>query len=75
MHAMPEAALEEVGLCRVDPLVLQERYGFAHGALPPMGASPDGLIRQRRATPASAVRSCQLHDTDVQQLDSWCRWP
>ena len=70
MHAMPEGALEEVGLCRVDPLVLREGYGFAHGALPPMGASPDGLIRQRRPTSASAVQPCHAQYLDAQQLES-----
>lgn len=55
MHAMPQRALEEVGLCRVDPLVLRDQYGFAEGRLPPMGASPDGLIRQRHPSYASSV--------------------
>ena len=55
MRAMPQAALEEVGLCRVDPAVLSELYGFTPGELPPLGASPDGLIRQRHPSPASAV--------------------
>lgn len=56
MHAVPQGALEEIGLCRVDPAVLRDRYGFSEGRLPPMGASPDGLIRHRPASPASAVR-------------------
>ena len=55
MRAMPQAALEEVGLCRVDPAVLSQQYGFAPGELPPLGASPDGLIRQRNPSTASAV--------------------
>ena len=64
MHAVPEGRLEEVGLCRVEPAVLQKQYGFAEGTLPPMGASPDGLIRQRQSLPqpshASAVRTVLL---------------
>ncbi|CAL5218524.1 g212 [Coccomyxa viridis] len=55
MHAVPQGALEEVGLCRVEPAVLRDQYGFAEGQLPPMGASPDGLVRQRQASPASAA--------------------
>jgi hypothetical protein len=55
MHALPEGSLEEVGLCMVDPVVLQERYGFAPGRLPPMGATPDGLMRQRHSSPAASV--------------------
>ena len=61
---MPQGALEEVGLCRVDPGVLRDQYSFAEGQLPPMGASPDGLIRQRQASPASTVRYPRLY---------WCR--
>lgn len=72
---MPEGALEEVGLCRVDPLVLRERYGFSHGALPPMGASPDGLIRQQRPTSATMVQFCYGHYTNAQQLEIWRRGP
>ncbi len=60
MHAVPQGALEEVGLCRVDPAVLRDQYGFTEGQLPPMGASPDGLIRQRQASPASAVQLIAL---------------
>ena len=70
MHAVPQGALEEIGLCRVDPAVLQNQYGFAEGQLPPMGASPDGLIRQRQASPASSVQpiallcACRAEPTD-----------
>ena len=64
MHAVPQGSLEEVGLCRVEAAVLRERYGFAEGTLPPMGASPDGLIRQRQppsqSSHASAVRPVLL---------------
>ena len=64
MHAVPQGSLEEIGLCRVEPAVLREQYGFAEGALPPMGASPDGLIRQQQPllqpSTASAVRPVRL---------------
>ena len=56
MHALPQGALEEVGLCRVMPDVLAQSFGFSAGQLPPLGASPDGLLRQRHPSPASAVR-------------------
>ena len=55
MHALPEGSLEEVGLCMADPAALEARYGFSLGRLPPMGASPDGLMRQRHASPAASV--------------------
>ena len=77
MHAVPQGALEEVGLCRVEPAVLRDQYGFAEGQLPPMGASPDGLVRQRQASPASAVcliplfRSCNPIRTHI----GWHVWP
>ena len=35
MHAMPAGALEEVGLCRVQPDALLESFGFSAGQLPP----------------------------------------
>ncbi len=57
MHAVPQGALEEIGLCRVDPAVLRDQYGFPDGRLPPMGASPDGLIRQRQPSHATTVQS------------------
>ncbi len=60
MHALPEGSLEEVGLCIVDPATLESRYGFAPGRLPPMGASPDGLMRQRHTSAAASVRLCLL---------------
>ena len=55
MHALPEGSLEEVGLCMADPYTLEARYGFGPGRLPPIGASPDGLMRQRHASPAASV--------------------
>lgn len=49
LHLLPDCILHEVGLCLVDPADLQQRYGFSVGHLPPLGASPDGLL-QRPAT-------------------------
>lgn len=57
MHALPQGCMEEVGLCRADPADLQRHYGFGPGQLPPIGASPDGLLRQRHPSIASAVRT------------------
>ncbi|BDA44460.1 hypothetical protein COCOBI_05-6450 [Coccomyxa sp. Obi] len=57
MHALPEGSLEEVGLCMADPAALESRYGFGIGRLPPIGASPDGLMRQRHASPAASALS------------------
>lgn len=42
----PDCMVHEVGLCLVDPAELQLRYGFSLGHLPPMGASPDGLLQR-----------------------------
>jgi len=63
MHALPEGSLEEVGLCMVEPDTLHSRYGYTPGSLPPMGASPDGLMRQRRPSAAASVSSgsCAVH--------------
>jgi hypothetical protein len=56
MHALPQGCFEEVGMCRADPAELQLLYGFCPRQLPPIGASPDGLVRQRQPSTASAVR-------------------
>ena len=40
----PEASLREVGLCALGTAALPQEWGFAPGSLPPLGASPDGLI-------------------------------
>lgn len=45
LSLLPHCAIHEVGLCLVDATMLQERYGFAVGALPPLGASPDALLQ------------------------------
>lgn len=41
----PLCRLVEVGLCRLDASDLPPDWGFAPGSLPPLGASPDALIR------------------------------
>ncbi len=52
MHLFPDSQLEEVGLCWVDPTSqIPAEWGFQAGDLPPMGASPDGLIRHRATAP------------------------
>lgn len=53
MGLYPTCTLHEVGLCLVDPADLQ-RYGFAAGHLPPLGASPDALM-QRKDAPRTTV--------------------
>lgn len=58
MHALPEGSLEEIGLCMADPVALEARYGLNRGQLPPIGASPDGLMRQRHASQAASVSFC-----------------
>jgi len=52
MHLFPDSQLEEVGLCWVDPASqIPAEWGFQAGDLPPLGASPDGLIRHRATAP------------------------
>jgi len=52
MHLFPDSQLEEVGLCWVDPTSqIPAEWGFQTGDLPPLGASPDGLIRHRATAP------------------------
>ena len=41
------ACLPQVGLCRLQPELLPASWGFGAGSLPPIGASPDALIRHR----------------------------
>ena len=41
----PGAVLAEVGLCQLGPQDLPQEWGFAPGSLPPLGASPDALLR------------------------------
>lgn len=55
IHLFPNSQLQEVGLCWVDPKSqIPTSWGFQSGSLPPLGASPDGLIRHRAVAPAPA---------------------
>ena len=55
IHLFPNSQLQEVGLCWVDPKrQIPKSWGFKSEDLPPLGASPDGLIRHRSAAPAPA---------------------
>ena len=48
MHLYPSSQLEEVGLCWVDPRhQIPASWGIPVNDLPPLGASPDGLIRHQ----------------------------
>ena len=48
IHLFPNSQLEEVGLCWVDAKSqIPLSWGFRAGDLPPLGASPDGLIRHK----------------------------
>ena len=52
IHLFPHSQLEEVGLCWVDPKSqIPTSWGFQAEDLPPLGASPDGLIRHRPVAP------------------------
>lgn len=60
IHLFPNSQLQEVGLCWVDPKRhIPKSWGFQSDSLPPLGASPDGLIRHRSVAtaPASAEGS------------------
>eukprot|EP00884_Botryococcus_braunii_P017946 jgi/Botrbrau1/4835/Bobra.0325s0046.2 len=43
LQAFPTCTVAEVGLCCLDPALLQS-WGYSPAALPPMGASPDALL-------------------------------
>ena len=58
MRAFPGSQLAEVGLCRVDAEDLPPEWGFAPGSLPPLGASPDALLRH--ALPAGEAEQATL---------------
>lgn len=52
IHLFPNSQLEEVGLCWVDPAShIPPSWGFLPEDLPPLGASPDGLIRHKPMAP------------------------
>ena len=79
MHLFPSSQLEEVGLCWVDPKTqIPPEWGISMEDLPPLGASPDGLIRHRgsgqlpepalplhneSATQTSATQGSAAHDS------------
>ena len=51
MHLYPSSQLQEVGLCWVDPRhQIPASWGIPVNDLPPLGASPDGLIRHQGNT-------------------------
>lgn len=51
MHLYPNSQLEEVGLCWVDARQqIPASWGISIDNLPPLGASPDGLIRHKSNT-------------------------
>lgn len=52
IHLFPNSQLQEVGLCWVDPAShIPPSWGFLPEDLPPLGASPDGLIRHKSTAP------------------------
>lgn len=44
MHALPKSRLLEAGLFRVNEACLPKAWCFKKGELPPLGASPDGML-------------------------------
>ena len=52
MAAFPHSSVEEVGLCWLDSSHLPLEWGFLPGSLPPLGASPDAIIRHSAFIPA-----------------------
>ena len=44
MRLLPGSRVGEVGLCCLESGDLPPEWGFAPGSLPPLGASPDGII-------------------------------
>ena len=73
IHLFPHSKLQEVGLCWVDPKSqIPTSWGFQSGSLPPLGASPDGLIRHRAVAtaPASAESSHPVPNDSLGQTSS-----
>ena len=59
-HLPSSSQLEEIGLCYLDPdSPVLAGMGFAAGTLPPLGASPDGLLRHK-PVPISSPEPEQL---------------
>ena len=44
MHALPKSKLLEAGLFRLNEGTLPKSWCFKKGELPPLGASPDGML-------------------------------
>lgn len=44
MHALPKSKLLEAGLFRLNEASLPKSWCFKKGELPPLGASPDGML-------------------------------
>lgn len=44
-HLFPNSVVSEVGLCCIEAdAVVPKEWGFSAGSLPPLGASPDGIV-------------------------------
>ena len=52
------ARLEEAGLFWLEPAELEAAYGLPPGSLPPLGASPDALLRRAPSPPPQAPCAC-----------------
>lgn len=76
IHLFPTSQLQEVGLCWVDAASqMPKAWGFQPEDLPPLGASPDGLIRHKPTTPpppppSSSARSQPIPDAPVANTGS-----
>jgi hypothetical protein len=69
--AFPRSQLAEVGLCHLQEHLLPPAWGFAPGSLPPIGASPDALIRHGTppllgGQPAAGALAPPRHDAAQQ---------
>lgn len=62
--AFPASRVGEVGLCMLEQSVLPKEWGFLKGELPPIGASPDGVITHPPGGPLSE-RSLLIEPVDV----------
>jgi len=52
------ARLEEAGLFWLEPAELEAAYGLPPGSLPPLGASPDALLRRSPSPSPQAPSAC-----------------
>ncbi|MEW5301591.1 MAG: hypothetical protein WDW36_004442 [Sanguina aurantia] len=62
MDLFPHATVHEVGMCHVDTANLPTHWGLNHANLPPLAASPDGII----------CHPVSLHPAQLQQLQQHC---